>query len=56
MLRGALRRAGELAVALESRGYAVAGEQTPLYETRLRTRDYAALALVVVPTLIALLI
>ncbi len=56
MLRGALRRAGELAVALESRGYAVAGEQTPLYETRLRARDYAALALVVVPTLAALFI
>ncbi|HEU5368796.1 MAG TPA: energy-coupling factor transporter transmembrane component T [Ktedonobacterales bacterium] len=56
MLRGALRRAGELAVALESRGYAVAGEQTPLYETRLRKQDYAALALVMVPTLAALLI
>ncbi|HEY7356200.1 MAG TPA: energy-coupling factor transporter transmembrane component T [Ktedonobacterales bacterium] len=56
MLRGALRRAGELAVALESRGYAVAGEQTPRYETRLHKQDYAALALVIVPTLAALLL
>ncbi|HLW00481.1 MAG TPA: energy-coupling factor transporter transmembrane component T [Ktedonobacterales bacterium] len=56
MLRGALRRAGELAIALESRGYALAGEQTPLYETRLRLRDYAALALVVLPTLVTLFI
>ncbi|HEY7346980.1 MAG TPA: energy-coupling factor transporter transmembrane component T [Ktedonobacterales bacterium] len=55
MLRGALRRAGELAVALESRGYAAAGEQTMLYETRLRKQDYAALALVITPTLAALL-
>ena len=54
MLRGALRRAGELAVALESRGYAIAGEQTMLYETRLRAPDYLALALVIVPTLAAL--
>jgi energy-coupling factor transport system permease protein len=56
MLRGALRRAGELALALEARGYAVAGEQTPLYETRLHARDYAALVLVVAPTLVTLFI
>jgi energy-coupling factor transport system permease protein len=54
MLRGALRRAGELAVALEARGYALAGEQTPLYETRLHLRDYVVLALVVAPTLLTL--
>lgn len=51
MLHGALRRAGELAVALESRGYAVAGGQTMLHESRLQARDYAALAVVIVPTL-----
>jgi energy-coupling factor transport system permease protein len=56
MLRGALRRAGELAVALESRGYALAGEQTPLYETRMRRLDYVTLAVVVLPTLLALLL
>ncbi len=55
MLRGALRRADELAVALESRGYALGGEQTPLYETRLRRLDFATLALVMLPTLAALL-
>ena len=56
MLRGALRRAAELAVALESRGYALTGEQTPLYETRLGKHDYAALAVVMLPTLLALLL
>ena len=56
MLHGALRRAGELAVALESRGYAVAGEQTMLHESRLQARDYATLAIVIVPTLTALLL
>jgi energy-coupling factor transport system permease protein len=54
MLRGALRRAGELSVALESRGYAVAGQQTMLYETRLHTADYLALALVTLSTLVSL--
>jgi energy-coupling factor transport system permease protein len=56
MLRGALRRAGELAVALEARGYAVAGEQTLLYETRLRRIDYTALVVVMLPTLGAFLL
>ncbi len=55
LLRGALRRAGELSVALESRGYAVAGEQTMLYETRLHRADYVALALVTVSTLLSFL-
>ncbi len=55
LLHGALRRAGELAVALESRGYAVCGEQTMLYETHLQTRDYATLAVVMVSTLAALI-
>jgi energy-coupling factor transport system permease protein len=55
MLRGALRRAGELSVALEARGYALAGEQTMLYETRLHTADYVALALVTVATLVSFL-
>ena len=54
LLRGALRHAGELAVALEARGYAVAGEQTMRYETRLRALDYVTLALVILPTLAAL--
>ncbi len=52
-MRGALRRAGELATALESRGYAAFGEQTMLYETRLRTRDYGLLAVVLLSTALA---
>ena len=56
MLQGALRRAGELAVALESRGYAVAGEQTMLHESHLQARDYTTLAIVIVPTLTAILL
>ena len=53
LLRGALRRAGELATALESRGYSASGEQTLLYESRLQIRDYGALALVVLSTVLA---
>jgi energy-coupling factor transport system permease protein len=56
MLHGALRRAGELAVALESRGYGLGGEQTMLYETRLHRRDYLTLAVVIVPTLVAFIL
>ena len=56
MLHGALRRAGELAVALESRGYGIGGEQTMLYETRLYRRDYLALVVVIVPTLAAFIL
>jgi energy-coupling factor transport system permease protein len=52
-MRGALRRAGELATALESRGYAPFGEQTMLYETHLRARDYGTLALVLGSTILA---
>ncbi len=55
LLRGALRRAGELAVALEARGYAV-GEQTMRYETRLRASDFITLAIVCLPTLAALFV
>src|ERR1051326_7017716 len=51
VLRGALRRAGELAVALEARGYALVGDQTMLYEARLTKADYLTLALVTVSTL-----
>jgi energy-coupling factor transport system permease protein len=54
-MRGALRRAGELATALESRGYAPFGEQTMLYETRLRLLDYGVLAVVVLSTMLAYL-
>ncbi|HEY7125212.1 MAG TPA: energy-coupling factor transporter transmembrane protein EcfT [Ktedonobacterales bacterium] len=54
---GALRRAGELATALESRGYAAvaSGEQTMLYETRLQALDYVTLAVVLLSTALAYL-
>ena len=56
MLHGALRRAGELAVALESRGYAVAEEQTMLHESRLQARDYTTLVIVLISTLASFLL
>jgi energy-coupling factor transport system permease protein len=52
-MHGALRRAGELATALESRGYSSLGEQTMLYETRLRAMDYGMLAVVLLSTILA---
>ncbi len=56
LMRGAWRRAEELAVALEARGYADAGQQTPLHEGTLGATDYAVLVLVVGITLGSLLI
>ncbi len=46
LVQGTLRRAGELSVALEARGYRADGRQTFLHETRLTRIDYAALATV----------
>ena len=56
LLQGALRRAADLATALDARGYTVEGQQTLLHEGRLAARDYATLAVVVLVTLGALLI
>ena len=56
LFHATLRRAADLASALESRGYALDGEQTPLHETRLRLVDYAALTLIVVVMIGALAI
>jgi energy-coupling factor transport system permease protein len=47
LMQGALRRATELATALEARGYEVEGQQTFMHETTLRALDYIALAMVV---------
>ncbi len=44
LLRGTLRRASELAVALDARGYESEGKQTMLHETRLKRIDYITLA------------
>lgn len=46
ILRNTLRRASELATALEARGYQVDGHQTNLHEQALRRIDYLALAFV----------
>ena len=46
LVQGALRRAAELATALEARGYTVAGQPTPLHETSLRAIDYMVLSIV----------
>lgn len=56
LMRAAWRRAAELADALEARGYADAGQQTPLHEGPLGARDYGALAFVALVTLAALLL
>ncbi len=50
LMQGTLRRASDLSVALEARGYRSEGKQTLLYETSLAFIDYAALITVVVLT------
>lgn len=55
-LQGTLRRAAELATALEARGYAVEGRQTPLHETAFAAVDYVVLGTVVLVTVGALLV
>jgi energy-coupling factor transport system permease protein len=54
--QGALRRAAELADALDSRGYAIAQAPTMLHERPLAVADYLTLALVIILTLGALLV
>ena len=46
LLQGVLRRASELATALEARGYESEGRQTRLYEKHLGAIDYASLGIV----------
>lgn len=53
---GALRRAGELATALEARGFTAGKPATVLYERPLARADYFCLALVVGASLGALLL
>ena len=50
LLQGVFRRASDLAIALESRGYEVGSHQTRLHEKRLGAIDYGVLALVVIIT------
>ena len=46
LLQGVLRRASELATALEARGYESEGQQTRLYEKALGRIDYVVLCVV----------
>jgi len=55
-MKGTLRRATELATALEARGYQVEGRQTPLHEKALGTVDYAVLGIVVLVSVGALML
>lgn len=55
-LRNTLRRASELATALDARGYQAEGRQTRLYEKRFAAIDYLVLLLVSGLLLVALII
>lgn len=56
LMQGVLRRASELATALEARGYEVEGRQTFLYEKPLAMIDYVVLGVVVVATVGAIVV
>ncbi len=56
LMQGVLRRAAELATALEARGYEVEGRQTFLHETSLGLADYVVLGGLVVVTVSSLLL
>jgi len=55
LMQGVLRRASELATALEARGYEVDGKQTRLYEQALGKIDYTVLGVVLLATIGSLL-
>ena len=55
-IQATLRRAADLATALEARGYEVDGRQTFLHETSFRAADYLVMATVAVVTIGALLL
>jgi energy-coupling factor transport system permease protein len=56
LIRSVLRRAAELATALEARGYDIEGRHTPLHESSLHTRDYGVLLFVACVTIGSLLL
>ena len=55
-IQGTLRRAAELAIALEARGYEVDGHQTLLHEKSFSTADYLVLGTVAFLTIGALIL
>lgn len=50
LIHGSLRRASELATALDARGYQSDGKRTMLHETTLKKIDYYVICLVVIAT------
>jgi energy-coupling factor transport system permease protein len=56
LLQGTLRRAADLATALDARGYTVDGTQTLLHETALAPADYLVLGVLALATVGALLV
>lgn len=56
LLQGVLRRASDLATALEARGYEVGSHQTRLHEKRLGAIDYSVLAIIAVITVGSLVV
>ena len=56
LMQGVLRRAADLATALEARGYEVEGRQTMLHETAFGKVDYVVLGMVVLVTVGALML
>lgn len=54
-IHSTLRRAAELATALEARGYVTDGRQTPLHETSFRMVDYLVMGIVALVTIGALI-
>lgn len=55
LMQGSLRRASDLAIALEARGYEVDGKQTMLHETMFGRVDFIVIGVVVVVTIGSLL-
>ncbi len=51
LMQGSLRRAADLATALEVRGYEVDGKQTMLHETTFGKVDYVVMGVVVIVTI-----
>jgi energy-coupling factor transport system permease protein len=56
LMRGALRRAAELATALEARGYEVDGQRTLVHERAFAPADYVVMSVVVAVTIGALML
>jgi energy-coupling factor transport system permease protein len=50
-VQGTLRRAADLATALEARGYEVEGRQTMLHETSFKRADYVTMVVILVLTI-----